>query len=321
MTNKKDKKVLVIGGAGYIGGCLTDQLAAADYQPTVFDSLLYESRFLKDTPFVRGDIRDTDTLVKIHSEYDSIIWLAALVGDGACAHDPELTYEVNFHSIKRFLEKTKRRLLFPSTCSVYGAQDGLLDETSTPKPLSVYAEAKLLAEKCVLEYGGLAFRLGTLFGLGDNFSRIRLDLVVNVLTLKAVRDRKITVFGGSQWRPIIAVKDVAGHFVEALESKGNDVYNLGLKNVRIFELGEVFKKFFPDLKIEIVHSQFEDLRNYQISTAKVEKAFKYRPQRTVEQEVQDMIKLLTEHRIKDPLDPVYYNAYFVKAVLERIQNW
>lgn len=314
-------RVLVVGGAGYIGGCLTDQLASAGYQPTVFDSLLYESRFLKNTPFIHGDVRDTDTLTKIHSEYASIIWLAALVGDGACAHDVELTYEVNFHSVKRFLERTKRRILFPSTCSVYGAQDGLLDETCAPKPLSVYAETKLLAEKCVLDNGGLAFRLGTLFGLGDRFSRIRLDLVVNVLTLKAVREGKITVFGGEQWRPIIAVKDVAGHFVEAVGSSRNDVYNLGMRNVRISELGNMFRKIFPDLKVDVVRSRFEDLRNYQISTAKAERAFKYRPTCTVEQEVRDMIKLLVEHRIKDPLDPVYYNTYFVKAALEGIRNW
>jgi len=314
-------KVLVVGGAGYIGGCLTDQLACAGYQPTVFDSLLYESRFLKDTPFIHGDVRDTDTLARIHTEYESIVWLAALVGDGACAHDPELTYEVNFHSVKRFLERTKRRVLFPSTCSVYGAQDGLLDETCTPRPLSVYAETKLLAEKCVLDNGGLVFRLGTLFGLGDRFSRMRLDLVVNVLTLKAVREGKITVFGGEQWRPIIAVKDVAAHFVEAVESTGSDVYNLGMTNVRISELGEVFRKMVPDLKVEVVQSKFEDLRNYQVSTAKAERAFRYRPTRTVEQEVRDMIKLLVEHRIKDPLDPVYYNAYFVKAALEGIRKW
>lgn len=315
------EKVLVVGGAGYIGGCLTDQLAAAGYRPTVFDGLLYESRFLKDTPFVYGDIRDTDSLVRIHSEYDAIIWLAALVGDGACAHDPDLTYEVNYRSVKRFLERTKRRLLYPSTCSVYGAQHGLLDEISAPNPLSVYAETKLLAEKCVLDYGGLSFRLGTLYGLGDRFSRIRLDLVVNVLTLKAVRERKITVFGGDQWRPIIAVKDVAGHFVEAVESPQNDVYNLGMKNVRIFEFGEIFKKFVPDLNVEVVQSKFEDLRNYQVSTAKAERTFTYRPTRTVEQEVGDMIDLLVAHRIKDPLDPVYYNAYFVKAALEHIRNW
>jgi nucleoside-diphosphate-sugar epimerase len=314
------KKVLVVGGAGYIGGCLTDQLLQKGYQPTVFDNLIYESRFLKEVPFVFGDIRDTDALLRIHENYDKVIWLAALVGDGACAQDPELTYEVNFHAVNRFLEATRRPLLFPSTCSVYGAQDGVLNEKSDPKPLSVYAETKLLAEKAVLKHGGLAFRLGTLFGLGDRFSRLRLDLVVNVLTYKALHDRKITVFGGEQWRPVIAVNDVASYFVEAMENSPNDVFNLGMRNVRISEFAETFKKFFADLKVEVVHSKFEDLRNYQVSTAKADQHFKFRPQIIVEQEVERMLQVLKDHRIKDPLDPVYYNAHFVRAALESIRK-
>jgi nucleoside-diphosphate-sugar epimerase len=314
------QKILLVGGAGYIGGCLTDMLVERGHDVTVYDSLLYESRFLKEVPFIFGDIRDTESLLKIHSKFDKIIWLAALVGDGACAQDPELTYEVNFHSVDRFLKATKRALLFPSTCSVYGAQDGVLDERSDPQPLSVYAETKLMAEKAVLASGGLAFRLGTLFGLGDHFSRLRLDLVVNVLTYKAMHDHKITVFGGDQWRPIIAVRDVAGHFVEAVEHAPNDVFNLGMCNVRIADFADTFKKFFPDLKVDVVHSKFEDLRNYRVSTEKAQKAFKYRPQITVEEEVGRMIKVLSERRIKDPLDPVYYNAHFVRAALESIRR-
>src|SRR5512137_181598 len=165
------KNILVVGGAGYIGGCLTDLLRSQGHHVTVVDRLLYEERFLKDVPFVFADVRDTDALVAIHQKYDTIIWLAAIVGDGACAQDPEVTFEVNYHAVKRFLERTKRRIIFPSTCSVYGAQDGLLTEESPTNPLSAYAESKLMAEKVVLDHGGLAFRLGTLFGLGDNFSR------------------------------------------------------------------------------------------------------------------------------------------------------
>ena len=260
------KNVLVVGGAGYIGGCLTDLLLEKGCNVTVFDRLLYEERFLKNVPFIFGDIRDTDTLVKIQSKYDTILWLAAIVGDGACSQDPALTYEVNFHSVKRFLDKANRRLIFPSTCSVYGAQDGLLTERSTPKPLSVYAETKLLAEKAVLEKGGMAFRLGTLFGLGDNYSRLRLDLVINVLTYKAVKDRKITVFGGDQWRPVLAVKDVAAYFAEAVSRDYNDVFNLSMKNIKINDCAALYKNIFPDLEVEIVDSKFEDLRNYRVSS-------------------------------------------------------
>jgi len=315
------KNVLVVGGAGYIGGCLTDLLVERGHHVTIFDRLLYEERYLKDVPFVFGDIRDTDTLVKLQSKYDTIIWLAAIVGDGACSQDPELTYEVNYHSVKRFLDKTKRQLIFPSTCSVYGAQDGLLSEESTPKPLSVYAETKLLAEKAVLEHGGLAFRLGTLFGLGDKFSRLRLDLVINVLTYKALAEGKITVFGGDQWRPVLAVRDVAAYFAEAVTRNYNDVFNISMKNVRIKDCASIYKNIFPDLQLEVVDSKFEDMRNYRVSTEKVESKFIFKPQITIESEVQRMIELLQERRIKNPLDPRYYNTHYVKETLDQIRKF
>jgi nucleoside-diphosphate-sugar epimerase len=315
------RNVLVVGGAGYIGGCLTDLLIEQGNHVTVFDRLLYEERFLKDVPFVFGDIRDTDALVKIHHKYDTIIWLAAIVGDGACAQDPEVTFEVNYHCLKRFLDKTKRRLIFPSTCSVYGAQDGLLLETSDTKPLSAYAESKLMAEKAVLEHGGIAFRLGTLFGVGDHYSRLRLDLVLNVLTYKALADNKITVFGGEQWRPVLAVKDVAAYLAEAVTRDNNDVYNVAMKNVKIIDCALVYKNIFPDLKVEIVATKFEDARNYRVSTERADHTFIFKPRTSIESEVHSMLLLLKDHRIKNPLDPRYYNTHHVRATLDDIRKW
>lgn len=311
----------MVGGAGYIGGTLTDQLIAKGYSVTVFDNLLYEDRFLKEVPFIHGDIRNTEKLLKLQDKYDKIIWLAAIVGDGACSQDPELTYEINFHSIKRFLDQAKRPIIFPSTCSVYGDQDGILTEDSPAKPLSVYAETKLLAEKEVLAHKGMAFRLGTLFGMGDHYSRLRLDLVVNVLTYKALKDRKITVFGGEQWRPILAVKDVASYLVEAVSRDYNDVFNLSMKNVKISDFAPVFKNIFPDLQVEIVNSKFEDTRNYRVSTEKSEKHFIFKPKITIESEVNSMLEVLRDHRIKNPLDPRYYNTHYVKATLEQIKQY
>lgn len=314
------KNILVVGGAGYIGGCLTDLLQKKGYETTVFDRLLYEDRFLKKVPFIYGDIRDTDTLVRLQTKYDTIVWLAAIVGDGACSQDPELTYEVNFLAVKRFLERTRRKLILPSTCSVYGAQDGLLTEESEPKPLSAYAQTKLLAEKAVLDAGGMAFRLGTLYGVGDDFSRLRLDLVINVLTYKALHEGKITVFGGEQWRPILAVRDVAGYLAEAVTRDYNDVFNLAMKNVRIIDCANIYKNIFPNLKVEIVDTKFEDARNYRVSTDRVERFFTYRPSISVEEEVHRMLELLRDRRIKNPLDPRYYNTHFVRATLDEIRS-
>lgn len=307
--------ILVIGGAGYIGGITTDYLLEKGHTVTVFDNLLYENRFLKNCDFIYGDIRKTDHLLEIHKKYDHIIWLAAIVGDGACSQSPDLTTEINLNSIKRFLKKTGRRLIFTSTCSVYGAQSGILSESSSTKPLSLYASTKLEAEKYVLENGGLVFRLGTLFGLGDDYSRIRLDLVVNVLTLRAMVQKKLTVFGGEQWRPILAVRDVAGYLSEAVTRDYTGIYNLKYENVIILDLARRIKSIFPEVDIEQTKMSFEDLRNYRVDSSKVERDFIFRPKTSIEEEVYRMKILFSDHRIKNVDDDIYYNTRYVKTLL------
>jgi len=286
------------------------------YTVTVYDSLLYENRFLKNCDFIYGDIRDTDKLLGIQKKYDHIIWLAAIVGDGACAQSPELTTEINVNSLKRFLTNSKRRVIFTSTCSVYGAQNGLLTEESPTKPLSLYASTKLEAEKYVLDNDGLVFRLGTLFGIGDHFSRIRLDLVVNILTLRAMLYKKVTVFGGEQWRPILAVKDVAGYLLESITRPYNGIYNLKYENVIILELAKRIKSVFQDIEIEQTVMSFEDLRNYQVDNNKVQKDFIYKPRVSVEEEVNRMKMLFSEHRIKNVNDDIYYNTRHIESVIK-----
>ena len=131
--------VLVVGGAGYVGGGIVDQLKSK-HSVTVYDSLIYEESYRKDVNFVNGDIRDTNKLLPLLDQSDAVIWLAALVGDGACAINPKLTFEINSESVKFLVENFKKRIVFLSTCSVYGAQDGLLDENSSVNPLSEYAK-------------------------------------------------------------------------------------------------------------------------------------------------------------------------------------
>ena len=124
------EKVLVVGGSGYIGGLTCDYLVRDGFDVTVYDNLLYENRFLKDVNFIYGDIRDTERLYEVSKDFDTIVLMAALVGDPACSVDHKLTEEINFQAIKNFCEvvSPKKHLVFMSTCSVYGAQDGLLNE-------------------------------------------------------------------------------------------------------------------------------------------------------------------------------------------------
>lgn len=311
----KQKNVLVIGGAGYVGGITVDLLKQNYDSVTVFDNLLYEKNYLKDCSFIFGDVRDLNKLLKIHKKFEIIIWLAAIVGDGACSQNPELTKSVNVDSIKNFLEKTKRRIIYLSTCSVYGAQNSILDEQSKTKPLSLYASTKLEAEKCVLKYGGLVFRLGTLFGLGDHYSRIRLDLVVNFLTLKAFRDSYITVFSGKQWRPLLAVGDAGHYLMEAVHNEYIGIYNLKHENIKISDMARRLKPFFPHLVIDYTDIQFEDLRNYRVSSKKVERDFLFKPKTTIEEEIKKLIELFKDGRIKNVNENCYYNTHFVKSLL------
>lgn len=310
----KKNNVLLVGGAGYIGGLTCDYLIKDGFNVTVYDNLLYENRYLKEIPFIYGDVRDTEKLYEASKEFDIIVLMAALVGDPACSVDNTLTEEINYKAIKDFCEVVSpdKHLIFMSTCSVYGAQDGLLNEDSPTNPLSSYAATKLKSEKHILEKGGTIFRLGTVFGLGDTYSRLRMDLVVNVLTMKAVSDGEITINGGDQWRPIISVKDIAGYVTEACHNKYEGIYVLSLENVIIRELGEKISKLIPNTKVNYTEISFQDARNYRVDNSKALKTFKYRPNVTVEDEVTRMVKIFQENRIENPEDKIYHNGAFLK---------
>lgn len=308
-----NKKVLVVGGSGYIGGLTTDKLIKKGFEVTVYDNLLYENRYLKDINFIHGDLRDTKKLAKVSEDFDVVVLMAALVGDPACSVDQELTEEINYEAIKNACKRIPRdkHIVFMSTCSVYGAQDGMLDENSETNPLSSYASTKLKSEKYVLERGGTIFRLGTVFGLGDTYSRLRMDLVVNVLTMRALKYGKITINGGEQWRPIIAVIDIAEYITEACEKEYEGVYVLSKENVIIKELGERVAKLIPNTEINYTEISFQDARNYKVDNTKSLDTFDYQPQITVEHEVERMVKMFEESRIKDPEDLVYHNGGYL----------
>ena len=316
-----NKKVLVIGGSGYIGGLTCDYLIRDGFDVTVYDNLLYENRFLKEISFIYGDIRDTEKLYELSKNFDVIVLMAALVGDPACSVDQSLTEEINYKAIKDFCEvvSPSKHLIFMSTCSVYGAQDGLLNEESSTNPLSSYASTKLAAEKYILEKGGTIFRLGTVFGLGDTYSRLRMDLVVNVLTMKAVKEGEITINGGEQWRPIIAVKDIAEYVTEACKEEYEGIFVLAKENVVIRELGERVAKLIPNTKINYTEISFQDARNYKVDNSKSLNTFKYKPQVTVEDEVSRMLLMFKENRVQNPEDKVYHNGAYLKNKKETNQ--
>jgi nucleoside-diphosphate-sugar epimerase len=304
--------ILIVGGAGYVGGHLTDLLKNTENEIIVYDNLLYENQFLKEVRFVFGDVRDYKKIQKYFDWADVIVWIAALVGDGACSINPYITNQVNFESVKNLTNNFNGKIIFFSTCSVYGAQDDILDENSNTDPLSVYASTKLSAEKLLLKKNSLIFRLGTLFGVGDIFSRIRMDLVVNVLTTKAITEKKLTVFGGRQFRPLIHVKDAARMIIESIKSEKTGIYNLHSENVKIIDLAERVRNKFKNITVEKVNIKFQDARNYRINGDKLKKDFKFRPKYSVEDGIDEIKQLILEKRIKDINDPRYTNQKYLE---------
>jgi nucleoside-diphosphate-sugar epimerase len=306
-------KILITGGAGYIGGALTDLLASSKHSVKVYDSLLYEENYRKDVDFVFGDIRDKKKLSALLKWADVVVWLAALVGDGACALNPDITFAANEKSVKWFSKNFHGRIIFMSTCSVYGAQDGELDELSSTNPLSLYASSKLKAEHHLRDKNALIFRLGTLFGVGDQFSRIRLDLVVNTLTVRAYTDGVLNVFGGNQYRPLLHVRDAAGAIFENLDTKHTGIFNLNKENVRILDLSQRVKKHFPKVKILTEKMTFEDARNYRVQSEKAKKLLHFNPKYTVDHGIEELKKLLEEKRIRDVNNVRYANQMFLRT--------
>lgn len=309
------KNILIVGGAGYIGGYLTDILTNAGYLITVYDNLMYETRFLKRIDFVKGDIRDYKKLAEILPGYDVVIWLAAIVGDGACTVDPKLTQEINSDTVKWLVQNYKGKIIFMSTCSVYGMNNDLLDEESLTNPLSIYASTKLDAEQYIVKnYDDyLIYRLGTLFGMGDDFSRIRLDLVTNVLTYKATVGEPLTVFGGEQWRPLLHVRDVATAVLHGLRHNTKGLFNLSSNNYTIKDIAVNIGMIIKNTQVTYTELPFEDLRNYRVKNEKI-KQTGWHPQFTIRDGIFEMYNVISGGRIVNPSDPIYHNHFYLKSI-------
>lgn len=276
------KKVLITGGAGYLGSTLAEHLLNNGYQVTVLDNLMYKQLsllhlFKRDGfNFILGDVRNKEQLIKLTTEHDVIIPLAAIVGMPACQANPELAVQVNYEHIKTIVDvlTLDQQLIIPNTNSQYGSSDQIITESSPFKPLSLYAQTKCDAEDYVLKKGnGVVLRLATVFGVSP---RMRQDLLVNDFTYKAVVDGYLVLFESHFKRNYIHVQDIARTFQFMIENyhvcKG-EVYNVGLStaNLSKMELAEKIKEFVSNLVIK--QDEFKqdfDKRNYIVSNEKLE---------------------------------------------------
>lgn len=275
-------KVLITGGAGYLGSTLAEYLLINGYEVTVLDNLMYKQLsvlhlFKRDKfKFIKGDVRNTSMLQKLVQEYDVIIPLAAIVGMPACRDNPQLAIDVNYLHIKAIVDVLcdDQKLIIPNTNSQYGSSPDIITEESPFKPLSLYAETKCNAESYVLKNGnGVVLRLATVFGVSP---RMRQDLLVNDFTYKAVTDGYLVLFEGHFKRNYIHVQDIARTFqfmIENYEQCRGQVYNVGLSSANLskLELAETIKKYLP--KLVIKQDEFNkdfDQRNYIVSNEKLE---------------------------------------------------
>lgn len=300
-------RVLIVGGAGYVGGWLTDCAIEAGHDVVVYDLLLYEDVYLKPVEFVHGDILDAERLLPHVRAADVVVWLAALVGDGACALDPALTGKINVESVRWLTSVYDGRIVFMSTCSVYGAQEGELTEESAVNPLSIYAGTKLEAEAILDGTDALVFRLGTLHGVGDTYSRLRVDLVVNTLTIRAALNGRMSVFGGRQYRPLLHVRDVGSAVVDSLQSGQRGIFNLVAENATVLEIAEGVRRQIPDAEIDRSERRFQDDRNYRVSGARARAKLGFAPRYSMDDGIAQVRELIEQGRIRDLTAPKFSN--------------
>lgn len=316
-------RVLITGGAGYLGGALTDILRSSDHEVRVYDALLYEESYRKDVPFVYGDVRDA-ARIQPHLDWaDVVVWLAAIVGDPACALNEQLTMDVNVRALATAAQRFDGKLIVMSSCSVYGAADGdaELHEGSPRNPLSLYAKTKIWGEEALAARPRtLQFRLGTLYGVSDMHARIRFDLVVNTLTMRAALHKKMSVFGGAQYRPFVHVRDIATLIASQLTTSSAGVYNAHAENMTIYELADRIQCQLPQATVEKSSVMTQDHRNYRATSARAQRELGFTPRLRVDDGIRELAQLLLEGRVKNSFVTRFSNYLHLRPFLAEYET-
>jgi nucleoside-diphosphate-sugar epimerase len=323
----REKKILVVGGAGYLGSILTRLLLHRGYRVRVLDSFIYGRRSLEELAgnerldILEGDLRDIRTCVSSLEGVNAVVLLAAIVGDPASKARPTETIETNVLATQALAHAAKlqqiSRFIYASTCSVYGVGADLLDENAALNPVSLYARSKIASEEIIRRMGDDYFaptilRMGTLYGYSP---RMRFDLVVNTMTMKSFTDRNISVFGGQQWRPLLHVADAAEVYLRCIEADlrkvGNQIFNVGSdqQNYQIDQIAELVSTSLGGIQITRDNSTL-DARDYRVLFAKVQETLAFTPSNGIEDAAKRIYTALDDGTIKNPAQRIYYNHYF-----------
>lgn len=328
---RRTRKVLVTGGAGYVGAVLVPKLLARRHHVKVIDLYIYGENVLdavKDHPNlvqVKGDIRDRELLEKEFKGYDTVIHLACISNDPSYELDPELGKSINYDAFIDLVDISKKvgitNFIFASSSSVYGIKDEQeVTEDLSLEPLTDYSKYKAKCEEVLLKEAADDFivtiiRPATICGYSP---RMRLDLTVNILTNHAVNKGEITVFGGEQMRPNLSIEDMTDLYVYLLdlpdEKIHKKIYNIGYENYKVKEIAEMVRSVInPNVPIKTTPT--DDNRSYHVSSKKIKEELGFVPKHTIEEVIIDLKKAFEEGKIPNSLDDIrYYNIKTMQAV-------
>jgi nucleoside-diphosphate-sugar epimerase len=332
MNTQGIQRVLLTGGAGYVGSVLTPQLLEAGYDVVVFDTLYFGADGLPRHPrlkVIEGDIRDTASFKEAVKGSDAVIHLACISNDPSFELDESLSRSINYDCFEPMVLASKqvgiKRFIYASTSSVYGVSDKSdVKEDHPLVPLTDYNKYKGLCEPLLFKHQSPEFvcvtiRPATICGYSP---RMRLDLSVNILTNHAVNNRKITVFGGSQLRPNLHINDVCDLYVMLLDIPSvkiaGETFNAGYQNMSIAAIAEVVRNVvhreFPYLApLEIVATTSDDIRSYHINSDKIRQELGFAPKRGIEDAVRDLCRAFKAGKLPNSMaDGRYFNVRTMK---------
>ncbi len=321
-------KILITGGAGYVGAVLVPYLLEKKYKVTVIDLMIYGKNVLKKHPnlkIIEGDIRNKDLLEKILPGHKTLIHLACISNDPSFELNPRLGKSINLDAFTPLVEISQRksieRFIYASSSSVYGIKDEKdVHEEMSLEPLTDYSKYKVECENILKKYESKNFtpiiiRPATVCGYS---SRQRLDVVVNILTNLAYHRREISVFGGNQLRPNIHIYDMARAYKFLIDADKNLVsgktFNAGYENQTVSHLASLVKKIIgDDIIIKNIHSN--DNRSYHISSKKIEKILGFKTKKTIEDAIIDLKEAFTSKKLINTLDDeMYFNIKRMNSI-------